>query len=99
NQCPVTYCLSKIGGKWKPIILFLVSKGANRFGIMQRGIVGISKQMLAKQLKELVEDDFLHKEIFAQIPPKVVYSLTERGQSLMPIISSMRQWGEENMLN
>ena len=96
-KCPVTYCLSKIGGKWKPIILFLISKGANRFGIMQRGIEGISKQMLTKQLRELEEDGILRREIYAEIPPRVEYFITETGQTLMPIIGSMREWGERHM--
>ena len=55
-ECPVTYTMSMIGGKWKPIILYLISKGANRFGILQRGIDGISKQMLTKQLREMEDD-------------------------------------------
>ena len=96
-ECPVTYCMSKIGGKWKPIILFLIQKGANRFGILHRGINCISKQMLTKQLKELVADGFLNRKIFAEIPPRVEYSITDLGHSLFPIIESMRDWGEKNM--
>lgn len=97
SECPVTYTMGKIGGKWKPIILHLISKGANRFGILQRGITGISKQMLTKQLRELEADGFLHRQIFAEIPPRVEYSLTESGLSLMPVIGSMKAWGESNM--
>ena len=97
HECPVTYCMSKIGGKWKPIILFLISKGGNRFGLLQKGIEGISKQMLTKQLRELEADGFLDRKIFAEIPPRVEYSITELGESLFPIIQSMRTWGEKNM--
>jgi len=97
DQCPVTFCMSRIGGKWKPILLHLISKGANRFGILQKGIEGISKQMLTKQLRELEADGILHREIFAEIPPRVEYSLTPYGQSLMPVIASMRDWGEAHM--
>ena len=96
-DCPVTYCMSKIGGKWKPIILFLISKGVNRFGKLQRGIDGISKQMLTKQLRELEEDKILHRIIFAEITPRVEYTITEHGQTLFPIIQQMRDWGIENM--
>ncbi len=96
-DCPVTYCMSKIGGKWKPIILFLISKGVNRFGKLQRGIEGISKQMLTKQLRELEEDKILHRKIFAEIPPRVEYTITEHGQTLFPIIQQMRDWGVEHM--
>ena len=96
DQCPVTYCMSKIGGKWKPIILFLISKGANRFGMLMKGIDGISKQMLTRQLRELEGDGFLNRQIFAEIPPRVEYSITELGQSLFPIIGAMKAWGEEH---
>ncbi|MEO1711999.1 MAG: helix-turn-helix domain-containing protein [Bacteroidota bacterium] len=96
-ECPVTYCMSKIGGKWKPILLYLIEKGANRFGILQRGIKGISKQMLTKQLRELEQDGILSREIFAEIPPRVEYSLTETGRSLLPVIGAMRAWGEANL--
>lgn len=96
-DCPVTYCMSKIGGKWKPIILFLISKGVNRFGEMQRGIDGISKQMLTKQLRELEKDNILHREIFAEIPPRVEYTITEHGHTLFPIIQQMRDWGQKHM--
>ena len=97
HECPVTFTMSKIGGKWKPIILYLITKGANRFGILQRGIEGISKQMLTKQLRELEKDGILNRKIFAEIPPRVEYSLTELGESLLPIIKSMRIWGEAQM--
>ena len=97
TECPVTYCMSKIGGKWKPIILYLITKGGNRFGILQRGIDGISKQMLTQQLRQLEHDGILHREIFAEIPPRVEYSLTELGESLLPIIETMRNWGEAHM--
>lgn len=95
EECPVTYCMSKIGGKWKPIILFLISKGANRFGVMLRGIDGISKQMLTKQLRELENDGFLHRKIYAEIPPRVEYSIRELGETLFPVIESMKNWGEK----
>jgi len=97
DHCPVTFAMSKIGGKWKPIILFLISKGANRFGILQRGIDGISKQMLTKQLREMEADGILERKIYAEIPPRVEYFITDLGNSLMPVIASMREWGEEHI--
>ena len=97
SDCPVTYCMSKVGGKWKPILIYLIRKGANRFGMLQRGINGISKQMLTKQLRELEHDGILHREIFPEIPPRVEYTLTEFGQSLLPVIGSMRDWGRSHM--
>lgn len=96
-DCPVTFTMRKIGGKWKPIILYLISKGGNRFGLLQRGIEGISKHMLTKQLRELEADGILSRKIYAEIPPRVEYSITELGDSIMPIIGSMREWGEAHM--
>lgn len=96
DQCPVTYCISKIGGKWKPILLFLISKGVNRFGVLRRGIEGISKQMLTKQLRELEADGILERKIYAEVPPRVEYFITELGNSLMPIVKEMKLWGEKH---
>jgi len=96
-NCPVTYCMSKIGGKWKPILLFLINNDVNRFGILQRSIEGISKQMLTKQLRELEADGILERKIYAEIPPRVEYFITDLGASLMPIIVSMKEWGIANM--
>jgi len=96
DNCPVVYCISKIGGKWKPIVLYLISKKLNRFGKLHRRIQGISKQMLTTQLRELERDDIIVRKIYAEIPPRVEYFLTEKGESLMPIIFSMQKWGKEN---
>lgn len=96
-ECPVTYTMGVIGGKWKPIILYLISKGANRFGILQRGIDGISKQMLTKQLRELESDGILERVIYPEIPPRVEYYITSKGESLFPIINSMKDWGTQHM--
>ncbi len=96
-NCPVTYCMSKIGGKWKPVIIYLIRNGGNRFGIMHRGISGISKQMLTKQLRELEADGILERKIFAEIPPRVEYYITDFGETLLPIIDQMTIWGKEQM--
>lgn len=95
SECPVTFTMGKIGGKWKPIILYLIDKGGNRFGILHKGINGISKQMLTKQLRELEADGLIYREVFAEIPPRVEYSITEKGETLFPIIKSMSAWGEK----
>lgn len=94
SGCPVTKCLSVIGGKWKPVILFCVSGGVNRFGAMGRAIPGVTKQMLTQQLRELEADGVLHREVFAEVPPRVEYSLTKKGQSLLPVVREMKAWGE-----
>ncbi|MEM1055801.1 MAG: helix-turn-helix domain-containing protein [Bacteroidota bacterium] len=96
-SCPVTYCLNVVGGKWKPVILFALSNGVDRFGRMRRAIEGISKQMLAKQLRELEADGVIHREVFAEVPPRVEYSLTEKGRSLLPVVEAMRSWGAQHV--
>lgn len=89
--------MSKIGGKWKPILIYLIRKGANRFGMLQKGIEGITKQMLTKQLRELEADGILERKVYPVIPPKVEYSFTDYGKSLFPIIDEMSKWGMEKM--
>lgn len=93
SGCPVTHCLSLIGGKWKPVILFCIVGGVNRFGAMQRAIPAVTKQMLTQQLRELETDGLIDRRIFAEVPPRVEYSLTERGMSVLPVIHAMREWG------
>ena len=89
--------MSKIGGKWKPVILYLVQKDCNRFGMLQKAIAGVSKQMLTAQLRELEQDGILDRTIYAEIPPRVEYKITKLGRTLFPIIESMREWGERRM--
>ena len=95
--CPVTYCLSLIGGKWKPVILFCIANGVDRFGAMQRSVPGITKQMLTKQLRELEADDLISRKVYAEVPPRVDYSLTDVGRTVLPIIEQMEVWGRGNM--
>ncbi len=97
SASPVDYTLRTIGGKWKPNILYLISTGINRFGLLKRGVFGISKQMLTKQLRELEADGLITRKIYAEIPPRVEYSISEKGYSIFPIIDAMYVWGEQNM--
>jgi len=89
--------MQTIGGKWKPIVLFLISKDINRFGLLIRGITGISKQMLTRQLRELEADGLITRKIYAEIPPRVEYFISAKGASILPIIDSMYAWGEQYM--
>ncbi len=93
TECPVTFCMAQIGGKWKPIILFRISKGTNRFTRLLKEISGINRQMLSKQLKELEKSGILERKLFPEIPPRVEYSLTPFGKSLLSVIQSMNRWG------
>ncbi|MEX3015532.1 winged helix-turn-helix transcriptional regulator [Gymnodinialimonas hymeniacidonis] len=95
--CPVTYCLSVIGGKWKPVILFCIANGVDRFGAMQRSVPGITKQMLTKQLRELEADGLISRKVYAEVPPRVDYALTDVGRTVLPIIEQMEAWGKANM--
>ena len=95
EQCPVTATMEIIGGKWKILILYLVSNEINRFGKMSMMLKGISKQMLTSQLRELEEDGIIERKIYAEIPPRVEYFLTPKGKSLLPIIHMMKNWGLE----
>jgi DNA-binding HxlR family transcriptional regulator len=93
TDCAVTFCMAQIGGKWKPIILFRISKGTNRFTRLLKEINGINRQMLSKQLKELEKSGILERKLFPEIPPRVEYSLTPFGKSLLSVIQSMHRWG------
>ena len=97
RSCPVTYCLSVIGGRWKPVIVFCIANGVNRFGAMRRAIPGVTKQMLTKHLRELEADGMISRTVFAEVPPRVDYALTPKGRSVLPVIERMEAWGEANM--
>jgi DNA-binding HxlR family transcriptional regulator len=99
QNCPVTATMAVIGGKWKILILYLIFNEINRFGKMGMILRDISKQMLTTQLRELENDGIIERKIFPEIPPRVEYSLTEKGRSLVPIINLMKNWGDEHVLN
>jgi DNA-binding HxlR family transcriptional regulator len=96
SPCPVTTTLSVIGGKWKPIILYTVYKETRRFSEIRKLIPTISQKMLTQQLRELEADDIIHRRVYPVVPPKVEYSLTEYGRTLMPILDAMVAWGEKH---
>lgn len=93
--CPVRITLELIGGKYKALILWYLSEGKLRFSELKKRITGATPKMLTQQLRELEAQKLIHREVFAVIPPKVEYSLTELGESLMPVLMSMRDWGAE----
>ncbi|MCU6796179.1 MULTISPECIES: winged helix-turn-helix transcriptional regulator [Paenibacillus] len=97
-NCEKELTLSVIGGKWKMLILWYLGKeGTKRFGELKSLIPDITQRMLVSQLRELEEDLIVHREVYPVVPPKVEYSLTELGQSLMPILVSMYDWGKNYM--
>jgi len=85
--------MNKIGGKWKPVIIYLIRKDCNRFSMLRRAIPDISKQMLVNSLRELEEDKILERIVYAEIPPRVEYRISPYGASLLPIIDAMSEWG------
>ena len=93
NCCPVEATLELIGGKYKALILWHLSEGTLRFSELKKVISGATPKMLTQQLRELEAQKLVHREVFPIIPPKVEYSLTDLGQSLMPILVAMRDWG------
>ena len=96
DQCPVTRTLEVMGGKWKPIILHYLGLEPRRSGELSRLIPQASSKMLTQQLRELERDGIVKRKIFHQVPPKVEYSLTSRGDSLRPIIRAMCDWARAN---
>ncbi|TVP56648.1 MAG: transcriptional regulator [Nodularia sp. (in: Bacteria)] len=96
--CEVETTLKVIGGRWKVLIIRELIPGVKRFGELQRGLSGITQKMLTQQLREMEEDGIIHREVYAQIPPKVEYSLTTLGKSLIPILYAMHKWAVEHFL-
>ena len=92
-HCPVEATLDLIGGKYKTLILWHLAGGPQRFSQRQRLILRATPKMLTQQLRELEEDGLIHREVFPVVPPRVEYSLTVRGESLLPILHAMRDWG------
>ncbi|WP_338539592.1 winged helix-turn-helix transcriptional regulator [Paenibacillus tundrae] len=94
--CPVEYTLDVIGGKWKGLLLYHMIKGPVRFNEFRRICPTITQRMLTLQLRELEEDGIVHREVYPQVPPKVEYSLSKFGRTLVPIIMEMKIWGEKH---
>ena len=97
NRCPVEITLDVVGGKWKPLILFYLLAETRRFNQLRRLLPQITQQMLTTHLRELERDGIVQRVIYAQVPPKVEYSLTAHGRSLEPLLHAMLAWGETHL--
>lgn len=96
--CPMEFTMNEIAGKWKLVVLwYIYDRKIIRYGELKKILEKISHKILSDQLSELVESGLVHKEIYNQIPPKVEYSLTEKGESIIPILDMMHKWGLEYM--
>ena len=92
--CPVETTLTLIGDKWKVLILRDLMPGTKRFGELKKSIGSVSQKVLTAQLRDMEENGLVYREVYAEVPPRVEYSLTELGRSLKPILDSMWSWGE-----
>lgn len=93
--CPVETTLTLIGDKWKVLILRDLLPGTKRFGELKKSIGNVSQKVLTAQLRAMEESGLLTRKVYAEVPPRVEYTLTELGYSLKPILDAMRNWGEE----
>lgn len=97
DPCPVDVTLAVIGGKWKAVLVFHMSRGGTqRFAELRRKTPGISERVLTRQLRELEADGIVRREVFPEVPPRVEYSLTGYGHTLKPITEAMCEWGKRH---
>lgn len=92
--CPVETTLMLIGDKWKVLILRDLMPGTRRFGELKKSIGSVSQKVLTAQLRDMEANGLVHREVYAEVPPRVEYSLTEVGRSLKPILDAMSAWGQ-----
>lgn len=92
--CPVETTLTLIGDKWKVLILRDLLPGTKRFGELKKSIGSVSQKVLTAQLRDMEESGLINRKVYAEVPPRVEYSLTDLGQSLQPILDAMRNWGK-----
>jgi DNA-binding HxlR family transcriptional regulator len=92
-ECPIVLFLDLIGGKWKSLILWYLKDGTKRYGELRKTLKDVTPKMLTQQLRELEDDGIISRKVYAEVPPKVEYSLTEIGESIIKVIWEMREWG------
>ncbi|MFZ1676927.1 MAG: helix-turn-helix domain-containing protein [Saprospiraceae bacterium] len=94
-HCALDVTMDYIGGKWKTVVLWYLRKEHKRFSELKRHIPGITEKMLSLQLRQLEKDGIVGRRIFAEVPPRVEYFLTEEGMSIVPVIEAIAKWGRE----
>lgn len=98
SDCPIAATIDVIGGKWKPIIIWLLIQDIKRFGELHRSIPGIALKVLNRQLKELEADGIITRTAYPEVPPRVEYALSEKGKTLTDIMKSLALWSTTNIL-
>lgn len=91
--CPVEAALEAVGGKWKGVILYHLRGGTKRYNELRQLIPDVTQRMLTKQLRELEADQIVYRKVYAEVPPKVEYSMSEFGETLSPILTALEHWG------
>jgi DNA-binding HxlR family transcriptional regulator len=94
EACPMEVALDYIGGKWKAVILYRVAEGTHRFNALQRALCRITPRTLTQQLRELEADGLLTRTVFAEVPPRVEYALTDPARALIPVLDALKTWSE-----
>jgi len=93
--CPVETTMALMGDRWKVLIVRELLVGTKRFGQLKKALEGVSQKVLTQHLRIMEENGLVHREVYAEVPPRVEYSLTELGRSLQPVHDAMWRWGEE----
>lgn len=99
RSCGIAYTLSLIGGRWKPTILWELVAGARRYSELKKGIPDVSERVLVLQLRELEQAGLVTRSVYAEVPPRVEYALTDRGWSMKDLLHQLSDWGEKNRTN
>lgn len=94
SQCPITRTMDLIGGKWSLPIVYVLMDGTKRFKELERSVEGINTRMLVKELKQLEESGIIVRKVFAEVPPRVEYTLTVKGLALKSILGELKSWGK-----
>ena len=98
EECPITATIGVIGGKWKPPIIWLLLKGSMRFGELHRTLEGIALKVLSRHLKELESDGIVVRTSYPEVPPRVEYALSEKGESLREVMYMLSDWSKKNIM-
>lgn len=98
KDCGMSYTLTAIGGRWKPAILWRLTRGKLRYSALRDSIPNVTERMLVLQLRELEKDGLIKRLVYAEVPPRVEYELTTKGNSLVPVLKSLSEWGVKNRI-